>query len=255
MRSLCIIPVFNQEKELAGLLERCRRDACCDEILLVDDGSTDRSREIIEKSGFPFLRIEDRRGIGHALILGTKYAILHGFDIVMHLAGNGKMQPSEMHRVLNPLLENRADYVWGSRFLHGGEFVNAPTFRKYAIPLVFNQLPWLFTGCRVTDATCGYRAYRVDLLEKICKGWDHPWLYKYEFEYFVLAKVLLSTARWLEVPISMVYPKGRKDYSKITPFISWWSMLKPWLIVGLGLEPLPASLGLPLPGPHPTNHK
>lgn len=236
MRSLCIVPVFNQAKELPAFIEKCRAGISCDELLFVDDGSTDGSTELITRSGFKYLRIKDRRGIGHALILGTKYAIREGFQIVMHMAGNGKMLPEEMPRVLAPLLERRADYVWGSRFLEGGRFINAPKFRKYGIPFVFNQIPLLFTGKRVTDATCGFRAYRLSLLEDCATDWDQPWLFKYEFEYYVLAKVLLSRFRYLEVPISMVYPPTKKNYSKIVPFISWWSMLKPWIVVGLGID-------------------
>jgi dolichol-phosphate mannosyltransferase len=235
MRSLCIIPIFNQVKELPAFLEKCRAALPCDELLLVDDGSTDGSSALIEASGFPLLSLETRRGIGHALIEGTHYALRNGFEVVIHMAGNGKMLPEEMNRVLQPIAEDKADYVWGSRFLPGGRFVNAPTFRRYAIPWIFNLLPLVFTGTKVTDATCGFRAYRLSILTEHAHGWDKPWLFRYEFEYFVLAKVLLSAYRHQEVPISMVYPPSKKNYSKIVPVLSWWSMLKPWLIVGLGL--------------------
>lgn len=236
MRSLCIVPVFNQVADLPKFIAWCREGLACDELLFVDDGSTDGSSEMMASSGFKYIRIEKRRGIGHALILGTKYAQREGFQIVVHMAGNGKMLPREMSRVLAPILDRKADYVWGSRFLPGGNFANAPTFRKYGIPFVFNQIPLIFTGKRVTDATCGYRAYKLSLLENCAQGWDQPWLFKYEFEYFVLAKVLKSRHRYQEVPISMIYPPSKKNYSKIVPVISWWSMLKPWLVVGLGLD-------------------
>lgn len=236
MRSLCIVPVFNQATELPKLIEKFRAGVYATGILFVDDGSTDGTAEIIAQSGFPYVRTEKRQGIGHALIVGTRYAFKNGYHVIVHMAGNGKMLPSEMHRVLEPLQSGRADYVWGSRFLKGGNFENAPTFRRIAIPWVFNQIPWLATGQRLTDATCGFRAYRLSILEKLVPDWDRPWLYKYEFEYYVLGKVLKSRYRWKEVPISMVYPKSGKNYSKITPVISWWSMLKPWLVIALGLD-------------------
>ncbi len=237
MRSLCIVPVFNQASELALLFERCRNHLACDEVLFIDDGSNDGSFGMIRRSGFNYIRNHGRIGIGHALIQGTRYALKHGFDVVIHMAGNGKMLPAEMYRLLDPIRANQADYVWGSRFLPGGRFVNAPKFRKFGIPFIFNQIPRFLTGKRVTDATCGYRAYKLSVLENDAPDWDHPWLYRYEFEYYVLAKVLLGKSRYLEVPISMVYPASGKNYSKITPIISWWSMLRPWLIVRLGLEP------------------
>lgn len=236
MRSLCIVPVYNQCNELPRVLEKCRKGIECDRLLLVDDGSDDGTTEIVRESGFDHLCLPERRGIGHALICGTRYAIERGFDVVMHMAGNGKMQPDEMGRLLAPLREGRADYVWGSRFLPGGRFDNAPLFRKYAIRYGFNWVPRLFAGTRVSDATCGFRAYRLSLLEDFAPGWDAPWLYGYEFEYYVLIKVLKSGRPYLEVPISMLYPPSKKNYSKIVPFISWWSMLKPWVLVGLGLD-------------------
>lgn len=237
MKSICIIPVFNQALDLPRVLEKCAQGVAADSLLIVDDGSDDGTETIIERSGFNYMRFDQRRGIGHALIQGTRFALSQGFDVVVHLAGNGKMDPAEMPRVLDPVLDNKADYVWGSRFLPGGRCDNTPALRRYGIPFLMNQVPLLFTGKRVTDCTCGYRAYRLSILEDVAKGWDQPWLYRYEFEYFVLIKVLLSRYRYREVPISMIYPERRKNYSKITPIISWWSMLKPWIVVRLGLEP------------------
>ena len=238
MKSIVIVPVFNQVLDLPSLLEKCARGVAADEMLFVDDGSDDGSEKLIEKSGFSYMRFNKRHGIGHALIQGTRYALSQGFEVIVHMAGNGKMDPLEMPRVLNPVLENKADYVWGSRFLPGGRSDNTPAFRRYGIPYLMNQVPLIFTGKRVTDSTCGFRAYRLSILNDIAVGWDHPWLFRYEFEYFVLAKVLLSEKyRYHEVPISMIYPARRKSYSKITPIISWWSMLKPWIIVRLGFEP------------------
>jgi dolichol-phosphate mannosyltransferase len=242
VRSLCIVPVYNQKNELPKLIKACKQDLACTELLFVDDGSTDGSSELISKSGFAHLRTEVRRGIGHALILGTRYAVEKNFEVVMHMAGNGKMLPAEMSRLLEPLAAGEEEYVWGSRFLPGGQFVNAPSFRKYGIPLIMNKVPRFFTGHQLSDTTCGFRAYRLSLLRDVADGWDAPWLYGYEFEYYVLAKILLAGCRYREVPISMVYPATKKNYSKIIPVISWWAMLKPWIVVRLGLDPKPKAL-------------
>src|SRR3990167_7677163 len=153
MKSLCIIPVYNQALDLPGVLEKCARGVVADSVLVVDDGSDDGSEIIIERSGFDYMRFNQRRGIGHALIQGSRYAMARDYDVVVHLAGNGKMDPAQMPRVLDPVLENRADYVWGSRFLPGGRCDNTPALRKYGIPFLMNQIPLLFTGKRVSDCT------------------------------------------------------------------------------------------------------
>lgn len=238
MRSLCIVPVYNQRNELPRLLEKCRRGVVCDQLLFVDDGSTDGSAEMIRESGFKYILSGKRHGIGHALIQGTRYAFEHGFDVIVHMAGNGKMQPEEMDRVLAPLRQGRADYAWGSRFLPGGRFDNAPLFRRLGIRYAFNLVPLLCAGRWVSDATCGFRAYRLSLLTRFVPEWDAKWLHGYEFEYFVLIKILKSGVRYTEVPISMLYPASKKNYSKIVPIISWWAMVKPWLVVAMGLDRL-----------------
>lgn len=238
MKSICLIPVYNQVLDLPPLLEKLAKGVAADKILLIDDGSDDGGELLIRQSGFSYIQLPQRRGIGHALIQGSRYAISRGFDVVVHLAGNGKMDPAEMPRVLDPVMENRVDYCWGSRYLPGGKSNNIPAFRRYGIPLIFNQIPRMFTGKKLSDATCGYRAYRLSILKDLGEGWRQPWLFGYEFEYYVLAKVLLNPKYYyVEVPISMNYPARKKQYSKIIPVISWWSMLKPWIVVRFGFEP------------------
>ena len=88
-------------------------------------------------------------------------------------AANGKMRPREMHRILDPILAGEADYVTGSRFLPGGDSPNLPAFRRGTIPMV-NLFVRAVTGARLTDATCGYRAFRLDLARRAAFDWRAP---------------------------------------------------------------------------------
>lgn len=236
MRALCVMPVYNQCEQLPDLLEKCKKDMAADEFIIVDNGSDDGSSELIEQSGFEFVKLDRNYGIGYALRIGVEKALERNCDIVANIAGNGKMVPSQMHRVLDPIKEGRADYVTGSRFMDGGDSPNLPLFRKVSIPLVVNTLVNILFFKKITDATCGYRAFKVDIVKNPKVHWQEKWLWHYQFEYYIYAKALKLKYRCIEVPISMIYPAVKKNYSKIKPVVGWWELLEAWILVGLGIK-------------------
>jgi len=243
MKSLVFIPVFNQAEELPRLLaEVVATPLPCDTLLLVNNGSDDGSAEMVHASGFPVLDLPRNLGVGHAFQRVAEKGLAEGYDVLGVLAGNGKMLPAEMGRVLDPILHGEADYVTGSRFLDGGSSPNLPRFRERSIPVV-NLFVRLLTGARLTDATCGYRAWRLDILRCARFDWRAAWLRTYGFEYYLYAKVLQSRdVRWREVPITMRYPPAGQRYSKIRPVTGWYDMLKPWVVArldGKGFAPRP----------------
>ena len=230
------MPVYNQAKELPDLLEKCRKNMPADIFIIVDNGSNDGSEKLIEESGFEFIRLAKNHGIGYALMLGAEKAVDRDCDIIVHIAGNGKMLPEEMNRLLDPIKQDEADHVVGSRFLLGGQSPNLPVFRKKAIPWVVNNIVRLFFFSRVTDATNGYRAYKTDLLRDKRVKWQEKWLNHYQFEYYIYAKALKLGYRSMEVGTSMIYPADGRKYSKIKPIIGWWELLEAWILVGLGIK-------------------
>jgi len=241
MRILIVSPVFNQVQELPRVLaELSEVNVSGAEVLLINNGSSDGSERLVHESGYRYIDVPRNRGVGHAAILGMDFALTHGFDVFVGIASNGKMLPSELPRLLGPILADRADYVTGSRFLHGGASPNLPSFRRNAIPMV-SRMVEIVCGERVTDATCGYRAYKMDIIRRARFDWHAPALETYGLEYYLYAKVLLDRKiRWCEVPITMRYPPKGQRYSKIRPGRDWWAMLKPWLLArvdGRGFAP------------------
>ncbi|MGE0790205.1 MAG: glycosyltransferase family 2 protein [Sandaracinaceae bacterium] len=243
-RSVFMIPVFNQVRELPWLMRELEGPLACDEVVFVNNGSSDGSEVLMRESGRPVLEVRENRGIGYAFQIATRWAMARGFDVFGVIAGNGKMLPSEMPRVLDPIARGEADFVWGSRFLEGGDSPNLPAFRRGAIPMV-NRFVQLTTGHRITDATCGYAAYRLSLFERARFDWEADWLRTYGFEYYLRAQVLLDGGvRWREVPITMRYPESG-PYSKIRPFVGWYAMLRPWVVASIdrrGFAPSSAEL-------------
>jgi dolichol-phosphate mannosyltransferase len=229
MKILFFAPVFNQVRELPRLLAELRESAPPDVgVLLVNNGSSDGSEKLVRESGYPFIDLPRNLGVGHGYIRAIDWALERGVEIFGAMAANGKMLPAEIPRLLAPILEGRMDYVNGSRFLAGGGSPNLPGFRRRSIPLV-NLFVRAVTGVRLTDATCGFRALRLDLLRRADFDWHAPWLHTYGFEYYLYAKVLLDRRiRWTEIPVTMRYPETGR-YSKIRPGRDWYAMLKPWL--------------------------
>lgn len=232
MKSVFFIPVYNQVHELSVVLEELSSsDLPCDTILLINNGSDDGSEDLIRKSGYAFIDLPENKGVGYSFIQAIKWALPLGYQILGSMAGNGKMLPAEMGRILAPIIENRADYVTGSRFLVGGASPNLPLFRKISIPLLNFFVVRMFFGETVTDATCGYRAMRLELFQHAGFNWEAKWLYKYGFEYYLYAKVIHSSSvRSLEVPITMRYPEKGKRYTKMRPFLDWYDIVRAWMI-------------------------
>ncbi|MBI4405021.1 MAG: glycosyltransferase family 2 protein [Deltaproteobacteria bacterium] len=231
MKSLFFIPVFNEYRMFSVVLDELRAAGpVCDAVLLVNNGSTDGSEKLVRQSGFPYIDLPKNLGIGFSFIKAVDWALERQFDIFGSIAGNGKMLAAETPRVLDPILRGEADYVTGSRFLPGGSFPNLPLFRRSTIPMV-NQLVKVLTGISLTDATCGFRAMRLDILRSAQFDWHASWLNTYGFEYYLYGKVLLARRyRWKEVPITMRYPPAGQPYTKMKAVVSWYQMIKPWVV-------------------------
>jgi dolichol-phosphate mannosyltransferase len=231
MKTVLFIPVYNQIREFPTVLAELRAASLpCDSVLLVNNGSSDGSETLVRESGFEYIDLPKNLGVGYSFIKATEWALERGFETFAVIASNGKMLPQELSRVVAPIRDNVADYVTGSRFLPGGEFPNLPRFRRLSIPLVNLFVRFLY-GIRLTDATCGYKAYRLSIFRRATFDWSSPALNTYGFEYYLYGKILRDPSiRHLEVPITMRYPGGGVPYSKIRPFKGWYEMLKPWVV-------------------------
>jgi len=229
MKCIFFIPVWNQIEEFPSLLDEIRKtDLPCDTLLFVNNGSNDGSEALVRNSGHPYIDLPENKGIGYSFMKAVDWALDRKYDVFGVMASNGKMLPSEMHRITEPIYSGKADYVTGSRFLKGGESPNLPVYRLHSINLV-NTASRLLTGIPLTDATCGYRAFRLDIIRRARFDWHAPWMNTYGFEYYLYAKVLLDgNIRWTEVPVTMRYPSKGRRHSKINPVTGGFEMLLPW---------------------------
>ena len=234
-RILMIAPAYDEEAKIGEVVRRCPRDVV-DEMLVVDDGSTDRTADVARAAGARVISMGYVAGVGAAIRRGFELARAEGFDIVTVIAGNNKDDPGEVTRLLDPICDGACDFVMGSRFLAGGGYGgDMPAYRKVATRL-HPFLVGLLTGRRITESTNGYRAIKTAVLADPRINLSQTWLDQYELEVYLLIRVLKLGYRTCEVPVSKIYPPRAIGNTKMRPVIDWWKMLRPVFVVGLGLR-------------------
>lgn len=226
---------WNEEPKIGEMLRRLPWELA-DEVVVVDDGSTDRTAEICRAAGAKVISLGACLGVGYALRTGLRYCHERGHEVVVTVAGNNKDEPLEIPRLLDPICAGH-DFVIGSRFLAGGGYGgDMPAYRKLATR-VHPWLVGLFTGRRITESTNGFRAMRLAVLDDPRIDLDQDWLDHYELEVYLLMKLLkLDGYKTTEVPCTKIYPQKKLGRTKMKPVTDWWRMLRPVLLLGTGLR-------------------
>lgn len=235
LKVLLVAPAYDEEAKIGKVVARTPRDIV-DKVLVVDDGSTDRTVEVARAGGADVLSLGAVKGVGYAIREGFDVARREGFDIVVVIAGNNKDSPEEIARLLDPIADGGRDFVMGSRFLPGGAYGgDMPAYRKLATR-VHPFLLGLFCGRRITESTNGFRAMRVSVLDDPRIDLGQSWLDHYELEVYLLMKLLKLGYRCAEVPVSKFYPPRAVGNTKMRPFVDWWRILRPIFLIGFGFK-------------------
>jgi dolichol-phosphate mannosyltransferase len=226
---------YNERAKIGRVLDRFGPGAV-DEIVVVDDGSTDGTGDIARQKGATVLTHVRRRGAGAAIRTAIDYGLFAGFDVLVVLAGNDKDRPAEIPRLVRPLFFEGYDLVQGSRYLPGGSFGNMPFYRRLATQFMHPMLFSMLAGQHMTDTTNGFRALRLAVLADSRLDLTQAWLDQYELEPYLLYKMIKLGYKVKEAPVTKVYPPHELGYTKMRPIIGWWSILRPLALLGLGLK-------------------
>lgn len=154
-----LLPAYNEEVSIASMVLLSLQYA--DEVIVIDDGSSDRTLEVSRLAGATVLSHNTNKGKGAALKTGFKYA--QDYDIIVTIDADGQHNPSEIPDVIKPIMEDRADIVNGSRYIAGKD-TTTPTYRRVG-QTVLDNATYLASGVKLTDTQSGFRAFSSKSIE------------------------------------------------------------------------------------------
>lgn len=154
-----LLPAYNEEVSIASMVLLSLQYA--DEVIVIDDGSSDRTSEVSRLAGATVLSHTTNKGKGAALKTGFKYA--QDYDIIVTIDADGQHNPSEIPDVIKPIMEDRADIVNGSRYIAGKD-TTTPTYRRVG-QTVLDNATYLASGVKLTDTQSGFRAFSSKSIE------------------------------------------------------------------------------------------
>lgn len=163
MRTLLAIPIFNEDKHLREVLARVRPHI--GDILLVDDGSTDQTPAIIRKETAIFqIRHPENRGYGQSLIDAFSFAEARGYDWLITMDCDEQHEPAHIPEFVDAARRDDADIISGSRYLIPLDGNGRPPPDRQTINVCITRLLNRLLELNITDAFCGFKAYRVSVL-------------------------------------------------------------------------------------------
>ncbi len=199
IKLLIILPAYNEEKVIGKVLKSLPRkinQIIKVDLLVVDDGSTDDTQEICRSCNVLVIHHLINRGLGAALCTGFTYAVNHHYNYVVTFDADGQHSPSDIGRLLKPLLSKTADVVIGSRMLN---LQSMPLTRRF-VNFFSNLITLLFYKIWTTDSQSGLRGFTLSALQKIRVRTQ-----RMEVSSEIFKEISRHHLIFAEVPISSLY--------------------------------------------------
>lgn len=219
-RVLMIIPAYNEEKSILSVVENIKKVKTKDfmlDYIVVNDGSKDKTREVLIKNKLNFIDLPCNLGIGGAVQTGYKYAFYHDYDIAIQFDGDNQHDASFIPDLVTNIKKGN-DLVIGSRFVGDLSEFKSSKLRRMGINLLSGIIK-ICTGVKIYDVTSGYRACNKKLISYFANNYpvDYP-------EPDSLVQVLKMKYKVREIPVIMHERKTGK--SSINGFKSVYYMIK-----------------------------
>lgn len=206
-----VIPAFNEESVIIGVINEVKKAGCCD-IIIVDDGSSDNTcKKAKSVENIVVLRHKINRGKGAATKTGIEAAKLLKADIVITMDGDGQHDPSDIKKLIQPILEEKCEVVLGTRLKN----TNGMPWYKIIQNHIGNAITWYLFGLWVTDSQSGFRAYSRLATEKINTRAD-----RYEYDSEVIREIYIYKLKYKEIPIRVRYTEYSMGKTQKQSFIN-----------------------------------
>lgn len=199
-RAIAIVPAYNEEKSIEKVVSSLR--AVGWEFVVVNDGSKDKTRALLEKMSAPHINLVQNLGIGGAVQTGYLYALLAGYDIAVQFDGDGQHDAAYLDALVQPIIDGSADLVIGSRFV-GNESEFKSSFARRAGITILSLILKLVSKEKVYDVTSGFRAADKKAMKLFASYYptDYP-------EPESIAYAAARGVRLAEVPVAMHEREG-----------------------------------------------
>lgn len=174
MKKLVIIPAFNESENLSSVVADIRENAPGFDYIIINDASTDNTKEVCEEEGLNYLDLASNLGIGGAVQTGYQYALKEGYDIAVQIDGDGQHKAESLVKLMAVLAAENCDMVIGSRYIDKKGF-QSTALRRFAIRWL-SGLIRVLTGTKITDPTSGLRLCNRAVIEVFANKypWDYP---------------------------------------------------------------------------------
>jgi len=174
MRVLVIIPAYNEEGSILGVIEELKALYSDFDYIVINDCSTDSTANILEENNLNRIHLPNNLGIGGAVQTGYRYALENDYDIAVQLDGDGQHDPVYLAGIIEPIINDEADVCIGSRFIEREGFQTS-FMRRLGIK-VLSFIIKICTGVTVTDVTSGFRACNRNLIKHYTNHYaqDYP---------------------------------------------------------------------------------
>lgn len=204
---LLIVPAYNEEENILKTYKKVvdynKKNKTSYDVIVINDGSTDRTKKILEENEIPHINLIHNLGIGGAVQTGYKYAHKNGYDVAIQFDGDGQHDVKYVEDLIKPIIDNEADMVIGSRFIDKSlKGFKSSASRRIGIKIISAFIKFA-TGKKIYDTTSGFRAVNKEII------YDFNLSYPPEYpEPITTAEIIKKKFKVKEIPVVMKEREG-----------------------------------------------